>query len=107
MMRRRALLAASQTGGGKTVNRIVLHPIVGEKGSLTVNYNAAFPVASVISIRISTTGVEGVGQINIPKNGQSGRKTTLDVMVNSPEIQVLTFVPREDDTYRYEVVIEY
>ena len=107
-MRRRALLAASSMmGGGKQVNTITLKPYVKSR-MLWADYYAQYPVKSNITIQVATNGITGKGDIPIYENIQEGTTNTeIDIMPESNEITVTSINPQEDDTYIYEVVVEY
>lgn len=97
MNRRRALLAASQTGGGKIVNHGVLTIEQGNK-SFVATIVFDFPCASTISIHIisSIRAInEGISEGNISRS-----------FMGLGKFQSFTYSPTEDDTYIYEITIE-
>ena len=95
--------------GGKVVNTIVLNPYIeGDKfKSLNIHYSTSYPVASNISIHLVTTGMASATNINISQNSQNGYLIEVDMDPETAEIQVISIAPQEDDTYIYEVVVEY
>lgn len=94
-------------GGGKQVNTITLKPYV-KSMMLLGDYYAQYPVKSNITIEVATNGAIGKGDILIYENIQEGTTNTeIDIMPESNEITVTSINPQEDDTYIYEVVVEY
>lgn len=107
MGRRRNLISQVKESGGKQVNVITLKPYIVKIG-LFVDYHARFPVKSLVVITVSTNGMMGRGEIGIREMGQEGTTgIEIDMMPESNEITVISIDPQEDDTYIYEVVVEY
>lgn len=105
-MRRRALMAASQpSGGGKPVNTLTLRPY-SEWGELCVIFSFTFPPSSDLFVEVQTAGLLGIHTIYFLKGKQDGVKISVDI-AESPQMQLLSFTPTEDDDYIYEIVIEY
>lgn len=96
-MRRRALLAASQTGGGsKTINYIRMTYYEVGSDEYTVILRADFRPASTIRFEMDGRISEMVG-ITYP--------TTINMVAGVPTLERLTYSPKEDDTYIYEVIM--
>lgn len=107
MDRRRNLIGQVKENSGKLVNVITLKPYIKKIG-LFVDYHARYPVKSLVVITVSTNGAMGQGQIGIEEMNQEGSTgTEIDIMPESNEITVISIDPQEDDTYIYEVVVEY
>lgn len=102
-MRRRALLAASQTGGGKPTNVLRLK-VVSEGIDIGIEFNFDFPPTSQLEVSLLTDGYLGWANIPFPAYIQSGVKHSVDVQAS--KIQILSYTPTEDDTYIYEVIVE-
>lgn len=111
MDRRRGLLSQSKAGSGKVVNVITLKPYIftgsGTFDYLQINYSALFPVSSNITINIETNGMFGTALLHMGIGVQSGKTSETDLNPSSSEITVISIDPQEDDTYIYEVVVEY
>lgn len=110
MDRRRGLLSQSKAGSEKLVNVITLKPYIfagGRFDYLQINYSALFPVSSNIIINIETNGMSGTALLHIGIGVQSGMTSQTDTNPSSSEITVISVDPQEDDTYIYEVVVEY
>lgn len=106
-MRRRALLAASQTGGGKIRNAILAKwsdkPAFA--GLYALEFTADYPLSSIIYIGLSNGNrvfIES-GKTYTSTYGQKYAITVLGMsFIKEPpyELQI------EDDTYIYELVTE-
>ena len=112
MSRRRSLLAASMHSGGKIVNTIVLRPFAYEGGKLNylgIDYKISYPITSDIKVTFYTNGSFQQTDIlfSYEHSGQNGTLRDVDVNPESAEIQIISIDPQEDDTYIYEVVVEY
>lgn len=112
MDRRRALMAASMQSGGKIVNTIVLRPFVYKGGKwnyLGIDYEISYPITSEVKVTFNTNGLFQQNHIIFypEENIQNGTIRDLDMNPESAEIQVISIDPQEDDTYIYDVVIEY
>lgn len=104
-MRRRALLAASQTGGGEKIRNVIRakwgdKPVFGNWYPL--RFVAEYPVSSVIYIGISD-GNEAViesGGTDTNTLGQKDMTTAIGLSFVSKQ----SYEPQiEDDTYIYEL----
>lgn len=98
MSRHRALLAASQMGGGKIVNHGVLVVKNGVK-LFTATLTFDFPCASLITVIFSTT--HGAKYKGI---SQGDTSTKWDDM---GQVQSFSYSPTEDDTYIYEIELQF
>ena len=112
MSRRRSLLAASMPSGGKIVNTIVLRPFAYEGGKLNylgIDYEINYPITSDIKVTFNTNGSFQQTYILFSSeySGQNGTFRDVDVNPESAKIQVISIDPQEDNTYIYEVVVEY
>jgi hypothetical protein len=99
MMRRRALLAASQTGGGdkKIVNTITMKVTWDDILYLgTLYVTASYPVAS--NIYISDGNNEDTLLV-----GETSRNFDL---IYPPNNNQWSISPSNDDTYIYQIIIE-
>lgn len=81
--------------------------IYGGSSSLSIDYNALFPISSEMIISITTNGVDENCSIWLFPGDQIGTKTEVDLGPSTSEIIVTSIDPQEDDTYIYEVVVEY
>lgn len=100
-----------EESGGKIVNTIVLRPYVCKGGKfnyLSIDYEISYPITSDIEVTFYTNGLNQKSTIYFfDYSGQNGTFTDVDMNPESAEIQVISIDPQEDDTYIYDVVIEY
>lgn len=96
MMRRRALLAASQTGGGgKTINYIRMSYSESGPDEYKAFFKADFIPAS--SIRFEMDGMA--------TDMYTTTTAAIPMVSGVPTLERLTYSPKEDDTYIYEVIM--
>lgn len=102
MDRRRALLATSQTRGDKIVNKITFKNLRGKMDLTADIYCDYIPTSTVY---ITFVGVSGSQNITFVSPTKYEGSAIIGAKMESPF--TADWTPREDDTYIYEVVIEY